>query len=110
MHTHAQTVSHCLTTLQRSSFDPRVTQYPLRSPPPSLQESYLRRAAADGSDLVAERRHGDQQLVVLVEDPAAGGLVQTQQALTAQHVQGETWRGQTRLSFNFYTKQAEILL
>lgn len=55
-----------------------------------LQASYLRRAAADGSDLVAEWRHRDQQLVVLVEDTAAGGLVQTQQALTAQHVQGET--------------------
>lgn len=57
---------------------------------PSVQVSYLRRAAADGSDLVTERRHRDEQLVVLVEDAAAGGLVQTQQALTAQHVQGET--------------------
>lgn len=54
------------------------------------QASYLRRAAADGSDLVAERRHRHQQFVVLVEDTAAGGLVQTQQAFTAQHVQRET--------------------
>lgn len=56
----------------------------------SFQASYLRRAAADWSDLIAERSHRNQQLVVLVEDTAAGGLVQTQQALTAQHVQRET--------------------
>lgn len=64
------------------------------TPPPSpsspTASRYLRRAAADGSDLIAERRHGDQKLIVLVEHAAAGGLVQTQQALTAQHVQGET--------------------
>lgn len=57
---------------------------------PSLQASYLRRAAADWSDLIAEWSHRDQQLVVLVEDTAAGGLIQSQQALTAQHIQGET--------------------
>lgn len=58
---------------------------------PSLQASDLRSAAADGSDLVAERRHRHQQFVVLVEDTAAGGLIQTQQALAAQHVQGEAY-------------------
>lgn len=67
---------------------------PRTVPPPSpsspTASRYLRRAAADGSDLIAERRHGDQKLIVLVEHAAAGGLVQTQQALTAQHVQGET--------------------
>ena len=39
---------------------------------------YLGRAAADWPDFVAERRHGDQQFVVLVEDSAAGCRVQTQ--------------------------------
>lgn len=48
---------------------------------------YLRSAAADWSDLVAKRSHGDEQLVVLVEHTAAGGWVQTQQALTPQEVQ-----------------------
>lgn len=55
----------------------------------ALRPSHLRCAAADGSDLVAEGRHRDQQLVVFVEDTAAGSLIQTQQALAAQHVQGE---------------------
>lgn len=62
----------------------------------SAEESYLRRAAADGSDFIAERRHRHQQFVVLVEDAAAGGLIQTQQAFTAQHIQGKAWRGEKR--------------
>lgn len=62
----------------------------------STGNSYLRCAAADGSDFIAKWCHGHQQFVVLVEDAAAGGLVQTQQALTAQHIQGEPWRGEKR--------------
>ncbi len=99
-HTHRHTncgLKNKHTALTQAKLDPisdHITHYPPRlSLSISLQASYLRRAAADWSDLIAERRHRDQQLVVLVEDAAAGGLVQTQQALTAQHVQGETWLG-----------------
>ena len=46
----------------------------------------LRRAAADWSDLVAQRRHGDEQRVVLVEHARTRGGVEAQQALAAQQV------------------------
>lgn len=90
----------CKLSTQTRIYEVRKDQadVPLRLPSEraSAEESYLRRAAADGSDFVAERRHRHQQLVVLVEDAAAGGLVQTQQAFTAQHIQGETWRGERK--------------
>lgn len=66
---------------------------------------YLRRTAADGSDFVGERSHGDEQRVVFVQDSTARRGVQPKQAFAAQQIQREAYVKNVRDTRNTDRKQ-----